>query len=155
MTAREKWTAEEVAVLKEHYRKHGAFWEEWDRLLPNRTRNAINKKASALGIAHERYWTPEEDAVLRMHYENKPGSWKGWRELLPHKTRKQQKDRAQQLGLISPHGKGGWNDRQRKRLILAVRSVSLETGHTFLGCVKELNNMRIHGGLGRLTGGKL
>lgn len=155
MTARVKWTAGEVAVLKEHYRKHGAFWEEWDRLLPNRTRNAINKKASALGIAHERYWTPEEDAVLEMHYENKPGSWKGWRELLPHKTRKQQKDRAQQLGLISPHGKGGWNDHQRKRLILAVRSVSLETGHTFLGCVKELNNMRIHGGLGRLTGGRL
>lgn len=155
MSAREKWTAEEVEVLKEHYRKHGAKWGGWDELLPSRSRNAINKKASALGIVHERYWTPEEDSVLRMHYESKTKSWKGWRELLPNKTRKQQKDRAQQLGLKSPHGKGSWTDGQRKRLILAVRSVSLETGHTFNGCVKELNNMRIHGGLGRLTGGKL
>lgn len=153
MTAREKWTADEVEVLEEHYRKHGAKWDGWDGLLPRRSQNAINKKASALGIVHERYWTPEEDNVLRMHYESKTKSWKGWRELLPNKTRKQQKDRAQQLGLKSPHGKGSWTDGQRKRLILAVRSVSLETGHTFLGCVKELNNMRIHGGLSRLAGG--
>lgn len=135
------WSDGEVTELRRYYRKKGSRWEGWKTLLPRRSIHAIETKAYSLGLRHERYWTPEQDEILRLYYENKNKYWDGWRRVLPGKTRKQMSDRAWHLGLKSPHAE--WTDDERRRLVLAVNSVSKETGHTFLGCVKELNNMRL------------
>ncbi len=135
------WSQEELSRLREHYPKHGASWGGWGRLLPGRTECAVRRMASKQGLRHGRYWTAGEDAALRAHYPSKPKGWPGWGWLLPGKTRKQMNSRAALLGIKCPRGEG-WTDAQRRDLVLSVRGVSMRTGHTFLGCVNELNNLR-------------
>ncbi len=135
------WTNEEVDVLREHYPEHGARWDGWGRLLPGRSEASITHAAERWGVRHRRYWTEGEDEVLRTHYPSKPMGWPGWKRLLPGRTRKQVRNRAAMLGLKCPRGEG-WTDAQRRDLILSVNGVATRTGHTFLGCVKELNNLR-------------
>lgn len=144
MAKSRKWTDSEVAALRDNYRKRGAVWDGWQVLLPGRTAASIEHKAKSEGLSHERFWTPEQDEILRLHYQTKPKGWDGWRRLLPGKTRSQVCDRAFRLGLRSPRGGryGGWTDSQRADLVNSVRGVSERTGHPFLGCVKELNNLR-------------
>lgn len=141
MTFGIEWTQEEIDALREHYPEHGARWDEWRRILPGRTERTITKMASKHGIRYRRWWTEEEDEVLRLHYPSKPKGWPGWKRLLPGKTRKQMNNRAALLGIKCPRGEG-WTDAQRRDLVLSVNGVATRTGHTFLGCVKELNNLR-------------
>lgn len=46
------WSDDEVEILKAHYDEHGASWDGWAMLLPDRSENAICKKAH--GIKMER-----------------------------------------------------------------------------------------------------
>lgn len=135
------WSQEELSRLSEHYPAHGATWDGWGRLLPERTEFAVSRMANKRGLRHGRFWTAEEDAALRTHYPSKPKDWPGWRRVLPGKDRKQMARRAQALGIKSPRGEG-WTPDQRRDLVLSVRGVAMRTGHPFLGCVKELNNLR-------------
>lgn len=45
-----RWTAEEVARLREHFPEFGWRWEGWDGLLPGRNPHAIRLKAESLGL---------------------------------------------------------------------------------------------------------
>ncbi len=137
-----EWQEWEKELLREHYPKRGVAWDGWETLLPDRSGGAIRTRANSLGLKHEgwRIWEPEEDAILRLHYQTKPKDWDGWRRLLPGKTRKQIAGRAWALGLKSP--KGGWTDEARKDLVLSVKGVSERTGHSFTGCICELNYIR-------------
>lgn len=141
----DEWQEWETELLRRHYPKRGARWDGWEKLLPSRTPRSIGRKASELGVKSARYWTPEEDEALRLHYQTKPKGWEGWRKVLPNKTRRQMTERAWKLGIKSPRGGrlGGWTDEDRRDLVLSVRGVAERTGHPFIGCVKELNNIRL------------
>lgn len=143
-----EWGEGELALVREHYPQRGSRWGGWARLLPDRSPSAISHKASDLGLKHQKSWTDTEEAVLKLYYPNKNKDWEGWRRLLPGRTRRQVITHANSMGLKSPRGGryGGWTDEQRRRLLLAVSSVADETGHTMVGCIKELNNMRLRAG---------
>ena len=63
-----KWTEEELATLREHYPEHGPSWRGWRELLPGRTRDAIQIRASYDGCARRRRhpwrWTDLEDRLV-------------------------------------------------------------------------------------------
>ena len=63
------WTNEELEKLREHYGKM-INKELQEKYLPNRTENAIRRKASELGItlAQKSAWTEEELEILREYY---------------------------------------------------------------------------------------
>ena len=62
------WTAEEIAVLREHYPTGGS--EAVAKLLPNRSRKAIKMHALVIGVGAKKAgpWTAEHDEVIRQHY---------------------------------------------------------------------------------------
>ena len=47
-----KWTAEEDALIREYYPKHGGLWDGWARLMPDRcpTENDLYVRAHRLGV---------------------------------------------------------------------------------------------------------
>ncbi len=137
-----EWSERELELLARYYPEKGPSWEGWAKVLDNRSPRAVMCMAFNIGAKYRKpgSWSAEEDEVIRLHYPVKPKGWGGWRRLLPNRTRKQVCLRAWQLGVKSPKGEG-WTDKDRKDLIQSVYGVSARTGHPFLGCVKELNNV--------------
>lgn len=45
-----KWTYEELAILRAHYRHEGFAWDGWESLLPGRTQEAIRRQATKQGL---------------------------------------------------------------------------------------------------------
>lgn len=65
-----KWTAEEDAALKEHYPTHGAVWDGWEDILPDRTVNGISYRAGRLGVRCENPYAPRDHGDLETAGEN-------------------------------------------------------------------------------------
>lgn len=63
-----KWTEEELATLRKYYPEHGPSWFRWRELLPGRTRDAIQIRASHEGCVQRRRpawrWTDLEDRLV-------------------------------------------------------------------------------------------
>ena len=49
-----KWTAEEIAALKEHYPERGPSWEGWADLLQDRSTGAITAMAHKMRMSSYR-----------------------------------------------------------------------------------------------------
>lgn len=65
----DKWTADEIAYLRDHYSKSPR--QEIEAALPNRHWSGIEQKANNLGfsrIAERERWTPEQIEVLKVEY---------------------------------------------------------------------------------------
>ena len=47
-----RWTEQEDALIREHYPEHGALWDGWAKLMPERnpTKDDIHNRAHKLGI---------------------------------------------------------------------------------------------------------
>ena len=64
-----KWTEEELATLRKYYPEHGPSWFRWRELLPGRTRDAIQLRASKDGCLQRKAgrswrWTDLEDRLV-------------------------------------------------------------------------------------------
>ena len=110
------WTAEEDALVREHYPSHGAQWEGWRELLPHRSLNAIRVRANGIGTrasreviaannaravesSTRRCWTEAEVAELATWYPLRGTSWRGWRDVLPGRGATDIARKAKALGL--------------------------------------------------------
>ena len=90
----QKWTDEEIAILKEYYPKEGLKVAE---RLPNRTWRAVRQEAKELGVNTRRhFWTEEEDNILREHY---PHEGSKTIQYLPNHTKGSMVLHAMKLGL--------------------------------------------------------
>ena len=47
-----EWSVDELLVLIDQYPRRGFDWSGWRRLLPGRSKHAVMKMASSLGIRH-------------------------------------------------------------------------------------------------------
>jgi len=90
----QKWTVEELGVLRNNYPKLGP---SVCTLLPGRTKMACMQMASELGLASDRNtWTDEEDSILKKEY---PRIGTRVIELLPGRTKSACYSRAKILGI--------------------------------------------------------
>lgn len=96
-TGRREWSEEEEAIMAGYYMEIGI--QEMCRLLPHRSRSAIRRHASDMGIACGGFpdWTEEEDEIIREYYRalNNPDL----AELLPRRTVNAVRGRVERLGL--------------------------------------------------------
>lgn len=71
---RQKWTTEEIKIIKDNYSIHGLDYIQ--TLLPNRTRSAIILRANKLGIPSfnkiNTVWTKEEEQYIVDNWELEP-----------------------------------------------------------------------------------
>lgn len=65
-----RWTEEEDAILGEHYPRHGAVWDGWTNLLPDRNANGISYRAYRLGIRCVTPYTPRDHGNLETADDN-------------------------------------------------------------------------------------
>lgn len=87
------WKTTEVAVLRDHYPRLGAF--ACVGLLPGRNLDAIRQKASRLGLLHCPAWTDAEVEQLRKW--RKTMTVKQCARMLPHRTYDAVRHRAHQI----------------------------------------------------------
>ncbi|WP_251159362.1 hypothetical protein [Caniella muris] len=118
--AREPWSAEEDARLKEHYPAHGSVWVGWRRILPGRGASAIEARSRELAVPRgprAGRWTDREVEILSMYWDKKGAAWEGWGRLLPGRTELAIRARAKRLG---PKAGGGrprpWTEGEIGRL---------------------------------------
>lgn len=61
------WTTRDEQLIERHYPEHGPSWDGWEKLLPNRTPNAISNRAYRLGVRclyrGPKSWTKAEDRM--------------------------------------------------------------------------------------------
>lgn len=99
-----RWTDDEVATLKRHYRGHGPDWEGWETELPGRNRNAIYCMAMRQGLKTDvqpntdAYTDKEREIVARFYPKHGP-SWEGWANLLPGRNTRSITKAASRLGI--------------------------------------------------------
>ena len=138
-----RWTAEEDALVREHYPSHGATWEGWRELLPNRSLNAIRVHANGLGTLASKdviaannaravesstrhSWTEAEIAELATWYPLHGMSWRGWRDVLPGRGAAAIAKKAKALGLRHRGaGRPVTND-DRSRILATVLALADE-----------------------------
>lgn len=133
------WSEAEDAALAANYPEHGANWDGWDEVLPNRTRSAISARAVGRGIrmtpeafrrrAQERQaeadgWAAGEIVALATYYPFYGPMWRGWGEVLPNRTRDARADKARALGIRSaPCAR--FTDEDRQAILSAVMAVAI------------------------------
>ena len=92
------WTTEEDKILIENYKDLGL--KEVSKLLPNRTRNAINERAIKLGITEHNSrgvpWTNKEIELLKKYY---PTMGRECQMYLKNRTKQMITSRANMLGI--------------------------------------------------------
>ena len=92
-----KWTQEEIDIIKENY-EFGNI-HNLEKLLPNRTYNAITTKARKLGIKSRTFWSEDEINILNENYHIKTVD--EIVKMLPNRTRESIIVQAGKLGLVS------------------------------------------------------
>lgn len=100
-----RWTPNEDELLREHYPEHGPSWDGWRRVLPTRSRRAVQTRAKKLGIKVQTGWTAEEEELLRELYPKRAYRGRQWLEVFPGHTVDSIYKKAQHMGLQSP-GRG-------------------------------------------------
>lgn len=112
-----RWTKAEDEALKLHFPLHGAKWEGWQALLPDRTAKAISVRAHTLGVrllpeihalkmketAKKRRagkWTRDEEAIIADYFPRHRIDWEGWADLLPNRTRESIRAHAYAMGIV-------------------------------------------------------
>lgn len=136
-------TPEEDELVRRHYPSHGATWDGWDELLPNRSPNAIRVHANGMGVlaskdvisgnnaravasSTRRCWTEAEVAALATWYPLHGVSWRGWRDVLPGRGASDIAKKAKALGLRHMGaGRVVTND-DRSRILAAVLALADE-----------------------------
>lgn len=106
-----RWTSEEDALLKRHYRSKGLAY--CVQRIPNHSQAAIIVHAGLLGLSKKRpkprsQWTGDEEDVLLKYYVD--GGTAACMEFLPGRTRNAVAHRARKLGLQT---KVGWTEDER------------------------------------------
>jgi hypothetical protein len=99
------WTEGEDEALMREFPAHGAAWEGWAELLPDRSRAAIAARGRLMAPdpsgRTSRHWAPEEDEALRRLYPTHASGWAGWPDILPGRTPTAISNRAGTLGLCT------------------------------------------------------
>lgn len=137
-----RWTKAEDEALKLHFPLHGAKWEGWQALLPDRTAKAISVRAHTLGVrllpeihalkmketAKKRRagkWTRDEETILAQYFPRHPIDWDGWDELMPNRSRSSIRTHAYAMGLTY---RGNvvriFSEAEKKRLLKTVLQLS-------------------------------
>lgn len=104
------WMEEEIKILKEHYPVE--LVDDVCKMLPNRTREAILRYASYLGLkAYDPLlWTKQEDDILVKYFPiERPATLS---KRLPNRTVKSIRGRATELGLKGPNTKRPWTEEE-------------------------------------------
>lgn len=118
--AREPWSAEEDARLKDHFPAHGNVWVGWRRVLPGRSARSIEERSRELGITRmsgNRHWTDQELEILVTHWERKGSAWEGWAHLLPGRTETAIRAKIKHLCSESKgQGTQSWTSEELRRL---------------------------------------
>lgn len=112
-----RWTKAQDEALKLHFPLHGAKWEGWQALLPDRTAKAISVRAHTLGVrlrpeVHAQItknawkkrragrWTRDEEAIIADYFPRHRIDWEGWDELLPNRTKESIRAHAYAMGIV-------------------------------------------------------
>lgn len=97
-----RWTEEEIEFLKDNC--VGKTYLELEKLMPNRTRNAIEYKCQDLGLnkliqyGHYEHWTEKEIDVIQHNYPNYTNKY--IQTLLPCRTSQSILSQANRMGLF-------------------------------------------------------
>ena len=110
-----RWTAEEDALVREHYPSHGATWEGWRELLPHRSLNAIRVRAHGLGLH------VDPDVIARNNAKATAVRARGkWRDELPGRGCAEIAGKAKALGLRRECAGRIFTDDDRRAILAAV-----------------------------------
>lgn len=123
-----RWTPDEDELLREHYPEHGPSWDGWRRVLPTRSRWAVQTRAKKLGIKVQTGWTAEEEELLRELYPKSVYRGRQWLEVFPGHELGSIYKRAQRMGLRSPGRQQAWPKPVRDDLRQGVSQLAKELG---------------------------
>jgi hypothetical protein len=102
---RRRWSADEDAKIRELYPKHGMSWGGWAAELPGRSAQAIQRRASDIGISKKAWWSTSEDSKIVELFPAHGRDWDGWAVELPARKPRAIADRARHLGVKGPDRK--------------------------------------------------
>lgn len=137
------WTEAEEALVREHYPSHGATWDGWDELLPNRSLNAIRGHANGMGVraseavisrnnaravasSSRRGWTEAEIAELATWYPLYGVSWDGWPDALPGRGACEISKKAKALGLRRMGAGRAVTNEDRRDILAAIMALACD-----------------------------
>lgn len=123
-----RWTPNEDELLREHYPEHGPSWDGWRRVLPTRSRRAVQTRAKRLGIKVQTGWTAEEEELLRELYPKSAYRGRQWLEVFPGHELSAIYKKAQHMGLRSPGRGQAWPKPVRADLRRGVSKLAEELG---------------------------
>lgn len=122
------WTEADLAALRAHYAS--ATRDEMVAMFPGRSWNAIQQRASILGLKTARWWSPEEDAELRDLWPETARRTivtrfgRSWNAIVSH---------ARALGL-----EGRWSG------YVTLTEAARRTGYEYRGLLRVLDAYRAH-----------
>jgi len=96
---RRRWSADEDAKIRELYPTHGMSWDGWAAELPGRSAQAIQRRASDIGISKKAWWSTSEDSKIVELFPAHGRDWDGWAVELPARKPRAIADRARHLGV--------------------------------------------------------
>lgn len=123
-----RWTPDEDELLRELYPEHGPSWDGWRRVIPTRSRRAVQTRAKKLGIKVQTGWTAEEEELLRELYPKSAYRGRQWLEVFPGHELSAIYKKAQHMGLRSPGRGQAWPKPVRADLRRGVSQLAKELG---------------------------